>query len=70
MAKLLIAVLAVAGLLAAARYGMLTRATPSESAPHRQLQNVREAAGRIESDAQRRADELLQQGEGRAPLPQ
>lgn len=67
MAKLLIAVLAVAGLLAAARYGLLTRASPTESAPHRQLQNVREAAVRIETDAQRRADEVLRRTGDAAP---
>ena len=69
MGKLLVAVLAVAGLLAAARSGLLSRSTPTESAPHRQLQNVREAAGRIESEAQQRADGLLQAGEGRPPQP-
>ena len=59
MTKLLIAALAEAGLVALARYGMLPRATPPGSAPHRQLQHVREAAGRIEADAQQRADEAL-----------
>lgn len=67
MAKLLIAVLAVAGLLAAAQYGLRSREAPAPSEPHRQLQNVREKAGRIEADAQQRVDETLRRS---ADVPQ
>ena len=59
MAKILIVVLGLAGILAAAQYALQSRAPEPESQPHRQLQNVREAAGRIEQEAQQRADEAL-----------
>ena len=68
MAKLLIAALAVAGLAAAAQYGLRSRAPQPESAPHQQLRNVREAAGRIEGVAQQRVDEALRRTSD-APQP-
>ena len=68
MAKLLIAALAVAGLAAAAQYGLRSREPAPESAPHQQLRNVREAAGRIEGEAQQRVDEALRRTSD-APQP-
>jgi hypothetical protein len=67
VAKILIAVLGLAGILAAAHYGLQSRAPTPESQPHRQLQNVREAAGRIEQEAQQRADDALERTGEQAP---
>jgi hypothetical protein len=70
MGKVIVVVLGLAAILAAAQYALKSApAAPAadlESAPaglqqpQRQLQNVRNAAHRIEADAQRRADEGLQ----------
>ena len=65
MGKLLTAVLAIAALAGASWYALDAResgaaATSSEgpSAPKRQLDNVREAAGRIETDADQRSQQM------------
>ncbi|MBF5042402.1 hypothetical protein FGE12_08320 [Aggregicoccus sp. 17bor-14] len=71
MAKVVLFVLALAAVLTVAHYGLETRApAASPEVPTRQLQNVREAASRIETGAQQRADEALQRTASDAPAGQ
>ncbi len=62
MGKMITAILAIAAISAAAYYVLehsASRSTDSgASAPRRQLDNVRGAADRIESDAEQRARDL------------
>ena len=68
MGKVIVVVLGLAAILAAAQYAVKsTAAAPEQSQPSRQLQNVRNAASRIEADAQRRADQNLQRAGSDAP---
>lgn len=63
MAKLVVFLLGF-GIIGGAAYyylqGAKARSSEEASEPKRQLDNVREAAGRIEDDAQKRANELLE----------
>lgn len=68
MGKVIVVVLGLVAILAAAQYALKAAAPPPsldversapQSEPARRLQNVRNAAARIEGDAQRRADQSL-----------
>jgi hypothetical protein len=64
MGKLLVVLLGL-GAVSGAAYHCLSRSArhaddARPTAPARQLQNVRDAAGRIEDDSHRRAEELME----------
>lgn len=69
MGRILVVVLGLAVVLGAAYYylngqrGRTVEDVDAQVRPSQQLQNVREAAKRIEEDSQKRADELLQKSE-------